>query len=368
MAVSGRRWQIAGDPSVVGFDADIGEAAENTLTGTRYIKTGAANTDWTVSTSAYGGGGAHTHPESEVTGLVSDLAGKSPTSHAHAQSEVTNLVSDLAGKAASSHTHAQSDVTNLVSDLAGKCATTDPRLSDARTPLAHNQDGNTITTGTVAAARLGSGTPSSANFLRGDSTWTAPPGGTTSKDDQYYRQVGTSPLERWYVGGAANNGTPMTTGAPTVNVLRAFRFYSTRGGTLDRIGFQVTTLIASGLARCGIYQATSDTNNYPAGLVVDGGQQLTSTAGLKATTINQALTANTLYWFVYLAGTAAATVRCLALAGADAGMGFDNALGVLPAVGISVAQTYGALPATFPAGGAVITAVPLPAIGVRFSA
>lgn len=42
------------------------------------------------------------------------------SSHTHAESDVTNLVSDLAGKAAASHTHAQSDVTSLVSDLAAK--------------------------------------------------------------------------------------------------------------------------------------------------------------------------------------------------------------------------------------------------------
>jgi hypothetical protein len=37
-----------------------------------------------------------------------------------AESQVTNLVSDLAGKAAASHTHAQSDITNLATDLAAK--------------------------------------------------------------------------------------------------------------------------------------------------------------------------------------------------------------------------------------------------------
>jgi hypothetical protein len=84
--------------------------------------------------------------ESQVTNLVSDLAGKAATSHTHVkadvtdfahthpESEVTNLVSDLAGKAATSHTHVKADitdfahthpeseVTNLVSDLAAKQA------------------------------------------------------------------------------------------------------------------------------------------------------------------------------------------------------------------------------------------------------
>lgn len=41
----------------------------------------------------------------------------------------------LAGKAPAVHTHPESDIVGLVADLAGKVSTGDPRLSDARTPL-----------------------------------------------------------------------------------------------------------------------------------------------------------------------------------------------------------------------------------------
>jgi hypothetical protein len=58
--------------------------------------------------------------------------------------------------ATGSHTHAWSAITDKPSTFP---------------PSAHNHAGGDITSGTVAAARLGSGTPSSANFLRGDSTW-----------------------------------------------------------------------------------------------------------------------------------------------------------------------------------------------------
>ena len=47
----------------------------------------------------------HTHPESDVTNLVSDLAGKAPTTHTHAQADVTGLTTALAGKSDTSHTH-----------------------------------------------------------------------------------------------------------------------------------------------------------------------------------------------------------------------------------------------------------------------
>lgn len=104
---------------------------------------------------------AHTHAQSDITGLVSDLASKvdtsdarlsdarTPTAHTHPQSDVTNLVTDLSNKVdttdarlsdartPTAHTHSQSDITGLTTDLANKVDTTDARLSDARTPLAH---------------------------------------------------------------------------------------------------------------------------------------------------------------------------------------------------------------------------------------
>ena len=75
-----------------------------------------------VSALAGKAASVHTHSQADVTNLVSALTGKASSVHTHAESDVTNLVSDLAGKALSVHTHAESDVTNLVSDLAGKAA------------------------------------------------------------------------------------------------------------------------------------------------------------------------------------------------------------------------------------------------------
>lgn len=64
----------------------------------------------------------HSHAESAITNLTSDLAGKAATIHTHAESAVTNLVTDLSGKAATIHSHAESSITGLVTDLAAKAA------------------------------------------------------------------------------------------------------------------------------------------------------------------------------------------------------------------------------------------------------
>ena len=77
----------------------------------------------TATLKTYGvGAGAHTHPESDVVNLISDLGGKSAMSHTHAEADVTSLLTDLGNKSAVGHSHAESDVTSLISDLGAKSA------------------------------------------------------------------------------------------------------------------------------------------------------------------------------------------------------------------------------------------------------
>lgn len=76
-------------------------------------------------TAASSGGSDVTLPidESDVTGLVTDLAGKAATSHNHVKADVTDFA----------HTHAEADVTNLASDLADKVPSS--RTITATSPL-----------------------------------------------------------------------------------------------------------------------------------------------------------------------------------------------------------------------------------------
>lgn len=67
----------------------------------------------------------------------------------------------------------------------------DSRLSDARTPTAHNHAAAEITSGVIAIARLATGTPDGTKFIRDDGTLATPAGGSSlpNIDDFVWSQV-----------------------------------------------------------------------------------------------------------------------------------------------------------------------------------
>jgi hypothetical protein len=182
---------------------------------------------------------------------------------------------------------------------------------------------------------------------------------------------GTTGMERWYAAGVIISGSGLSTGAPVVATLQAIPIISLHGGTVDRIAFEVTTGGSAGSkARVGIYAATSQSNIYPNALVVDGGEFDTTTTGVKVATVSATLDPNVRYWAAYLCGTAAPTIRVPTNTQLDGTIiGISSAIGnQMPPWGVRVAQTYGALPGTFPASAGFGTTEAPAGIFLRYSA
>lgn len=179
-----------------------------------------------------------------------------------------------------------------------------------------------------------------------------------------FHNVGAT-LDRRYCAGQLT-GT-LATQALTANTIVALPYYSGRGGTIDRLGVNVSTLGASSSIRCAIYNVTSDSNLYPSSLVIDGGAISSASTGVKEATISQALSADTLYWFCVNCNATAPTLSSQAQAGVMDFMGLSASY-TQPSVGWSVGLTFAAYPSTFTAGGTVIQNTNCPLIGVRYSA
>lgn len=124
-----------------------------------------------------GGGGGGPVNWGTILGALADqldlqaaLDAKAGSTHSHAESEVTNLVTDLAAKAT------PADVAAAVS---AHVALPDPHATYQRENEKAAANGypslgaNTL----VPTAQLGGGTANGTTFLRGDQTWATPSGG-----------------------------------------------------------------------------------------------------------------------------------------------------------------------------------------------
>lgn len=163
--------------------------------------------------------------------------------------------------------------------------------------VGHKHSGSDIDSGTVAPARLGSGTPSSANFLRGDSSWQLLPTYTqTTVSELTYTSSGTysKPAGLQYiivegVGGGGGGGAGSTTAGgnggcaglyatmviPAALITTATLVVTVgTGGGAGATGGDSEIAIASGGARLllmpGGRAATNDMRNLTGGVTTNG--------------------------------------------------------------------------------------------------
>jgi hypothetical protein len=126
------------------------------------------------------------------------------------------------------------------------------------------------------------------------------------------------------------------------NFKRATPFYNAVTTSYDRIGIQVTTAVAAGLVRLGIYKIE---NGVPTSLVVDGGDVDASTTGQKEVTIAVTLEPG---WYgltvnrnnITIALRAASVVGRLQIGG-------TNLTSISMNTMWQVSETYAAFPSTF---------------------
>lgn len=129
---------------------------------------------------------------------------RTPTAHSHAAADVTSGTLDPARLPVATTTAA--GAVELATD--GESAAgvvvqgNDGRLSNARTPTAHSHAATDVTSGTLATARLGSGSATADAVLRGDQTWGPPPienpWGRLRVTDHF---AGGTPWSMWVPGG-----------------------------------------------------------------------------------------------------------------------------------------------------------------------
>ena len=185
----------------------------------------------------------------------------------------------------------------------------------------------------------------------------------SSYDYNGYRRIGTLIPNRYYIAGMDSQGALGAPAAVVANTLYTMPIMIGRGGTIDRLGVNVSTAIAASNVRMGIYR---NLNGIPGTLLLDAGTVATTTpAGLKEIIISQNLQPG-LYWIAAVFSHAP-TIRQVASQNIMGILGVDNAATTAVGTGYTSAFIYAALPAIFPVV-TVSTAATQPALFYHFSA
>lgn len=179
-----------------------------------------------------------------------------------------------------------------------------------------------------------------------------------------YRARGST-LNRWYTTSGVTVAAP-TTSSVVASTLYATPFIVSKTTTFDQIAINVTTLGSGSTARAALYYDNG--NMYPGTLVTnsDVGTFNTAGTGFLTQTFSTAITLQPgLYWFAFNCSTTAPVVSGWAITQVSPILGYTNANPPVAGLGWSVSLAFAAMPTTFTASGAAITAAPIPAVFVR---
>ena len=186
---------------------------------------------------------------------------------------------------------------------------------------------------------------------------------------EFFTRSSTTTFETHMALGS-KTADALTTMTGTINTLKAVPFVTEDSFTKDRLEFEVTTGGAAGsVAHVGIYASGGAINGtpYPDALVATGTAIVTTSTGVKATTVAWVPVPGRLYFAATLFGVNAPTVRSIPQTNLQPFFGHPATLGASPQYGYTVASTYATtgLPSTFPAGATAITSGAIPAVFVR---
>lgn len=320
-------------------------------------------------------GGTTTFLRADKTFAAPPSGGGAPAAHAASHQNggtdeisvagLSGLLADAQTPAA--HTHPQSEVSGLTTDLAARVQVGGQLSGTATSPtvvgIRESSGPTNLTIGPVADGQY---LKRSGTTLQGDT----PAGGsgiTAAEAPGSLLRRGTT-ANRWNIGHQMN-GAPLTTLAVTLGRLYAFPLYIHKALRLQDLGFNVSTAVAASNGRIGIY--ADDGNGYPGSLLTgsDVAALATATTGFKSNampaTTAMDLLAGRVYW-VAANFSHAVTLRAVALASCWPILGFDNAAAtVAPGLGWIATLAFGALPASYPAGAAIHVTI-APAFYARY--
>lgn len=227
--------------------------------------------------------------------------------------------------------------TGAYADLTGRPVVPDSPDDIGAAAGVHTHAAGDVTSGTLATARLGTGTADATTFLRGDQTWAVPAGGGGGSP-----QIGHGGRTGSYQNGLFGGSAATSSASWSVDRLIAYPIWVARAGTITALATAVVTAGAGGTLRLGIY---ADNAGLPGDLVVThAGTIDCSTTGGKEVAVSQAIESG-MYWAVAQTGGATFATRA-ALADNYFSLGRSAASSVAGAVNMTITRAAADLPAS----------------------